>query len=137
MIVLNLKCASDHSFEGWFTSSEAFDDQIRSGLVSCPMCANTTIARLPSCPHVKRAVADGSSTGNTQLATDAMKLMAELIAQTENVADRFPEEARKIHYGEAEPRNIRGQASLKDAKELMEEGISVLPLPFPAKKDTH
>ena len=66
-----------------------------------------------------------------------MKAVAEMIARSENVAERFPEEARKIHYGETAPRSIRGQASMKETMELLEEGIGVIPLPFPAKEDTH
>ena len=68
---------------------------------------------------------------------DAMKVVAEMIAGSENVAERFPEEARKIYYGETAPRSIRGRASMQEARKLVEEGIGVIPLPFPAKGDTH
>lgn len=136
MIILNLKCASDHAFEGWFASSEAFDDQTRARLVSCPLCADTAIVRLPSGPRVKRT-GEKPVTGMSALPPDAMKAVAEIISRSENVAGRFPEEARKIHYGEAAQRSIRGQASMEETRELLEEGIGVIPLPFPAKEDTH
>ncbi len=137
MIILNLKCASEHSFEGWFASTEAFDDQTRARLVSCPLCADTAITRLPSGPHVKRVGEKPAGGGMPALLSDAMKAVAEMIARSENVAERFPEEARKIHYGETAPRSIRGQASMQETRELLEEGIGVIPLPFPAKEDTH
>ena len=137
MIILNLKCASEHPFEGWFASTEAFDEQTCARLVSCPLCADTVITRLPSGPHVKRTGERPAGGGTPALLPDAMKVVAEMIAHSENVAERFPEEARKIHYGETAPRSIRGQASMQEARELIEEGIGVIPLPFPAKGDTH
>ena len=136
MIILNLKCASDHPFEGWFASTEAFDDQTRARLISCPLCADTAIARLPSAPRVKRA-GEKPASGMPAPLPDGMKVIAELIARSENVAERFPEEARKIHYGEAAPRSIRGKASIEETRALLDEGIGIIPLPFPAKEDTH
>ena len=68
---------------------------------------------------------------------DAMKAVAALIARSEDVAERFPEEARKMHYGEVAPRSIRGKASMEETRELIDEGISIIPLPFPAKEDVH
>lgn len=137
MIILNLKCAADHSFEGWFASTEAFDEQTGSRRVSCPLCADTAIVRLPSGPHVKRA-GEASAAGEPAISPNAvMKAMAGMLAKSENVAERFPEEARKIHYGETPPRSIRGKASLEETRELLEEGIGVIPLPFPAKEDAH
>jgi hypothetical protein len=139
MIVLDLKCSSDHAFEGWFASSQAFDDQATARLVSCPICADTAVIRLPSGPHIKRAgevIAAGKDLP-ARLPDAALKAYANMLASSEDVAAQFPEEARKIHYGEAPARSIRGKATLQETRELIEEGIGVIPLPFPAKEDTH
>lgn len=141
MIVLNLKCSVEHIFEGWFASAMAFDEQAKSGLISCPICADRGISRLPSGPYVKRngpADAVRSATDlSPSLADAAFKAYGEMISKSENVAEQFPEEARKIHYGEAPARSIRGKATLQETHELIEEGIGVLPIPFPLKEDTH
>ena len=139
MIVLNLKCSSDHAFEGWFASSQAFDDQAAARLVSCPICADTAVIRLPSGPHIKRAgeVIVAGKDLPVRPPDAALQAYAHMLASSEDVAAQFPEEARKIHYGEAPARSIRGKATLQETRELIEEGIAVMPLPFPAKEDTH
>lgn len=142
MIVLNLSCALDHKFEGWFASLDAFDDQRSRGLVSCPACNSQEICRLPSGPRVisstgareaVQAVAEGREAVQLLL-MDAIK---SYVKDSENVGVRFSEEARKIHYKEVPLRNIRGVASLDETRELLEEGIAVLPLPFPADEEQH
>jgi hypothetical protein len=140
MIVLNLQCTKAHPFEGWFDSTDDFDRQTLSAMVACPVCGDTHIARLPSGPRVKRAateVAELSQQVDQQGMAQMMHTLSEMAKGSEDVAERFPEEARRMHYGEAEPRNIRGQATLVETRELLEEGIAVLPLPFPAKEDVH
>jgi hypothetical protein len=139
MIVLNLQCHDSHPFEGWFDSTEDFDRQAESAQVSCPMCGNTHVSRLPSGPMVKRS-ADTNASGPQMMApgmAEMMRAMAEMAKNSEDVAERFPEEARRMHYGETEPRSIRGQATLDETRELLEEGIAVLPVPFPAKANIH
>jgi len=141
MIVLNLQCIETHSFEGWFDSIEAFDRQAQAAMVACPMCGDTHVSRLPSGPRVVRSMV--RSTGGDPAATaqqgmaHMMRKLSDMAKGSEDVAERFPEEARRMHYGEAEPRSIRGQATLQETRELLEEGISVLPVPFPAEKDVH
>lgn len=138
MIVLNLKCASDHAFEGWFASSEAFDEQLVRHLVACPICATTEVVRLPSGPRIKRSAEVATERQPVMsMPAELVKAFAHMVAQAENVDERFPEEARRIHYGEAPARSIRGKASQEETEELMEEGIMVMPVPFPAKEDTH
>lgn len=144
MIVLNLECAQAHQFEGWFASSEAFGEQCAKGLVSCPVCGSPEVHKRPSAPYVARA----STTADTQPAASQaspnpaailskmIEAMRQQIPQMEDVGKNFADEARKIHKGEAEERPIRGQTSVGEAIELIEEGISVLPLP-PAKEDLH
>ena len=124
-------------FEGWFASSDDFDMQSGKGLVSCPSCGDAHVTRLPSGPMIKKhavAPASQSSTADFKRFAAAVK---DAMNKSEDVAERFAEEARKIHYGEADPRAIRGVATLSDAKELLEEGIPVLPLPIPDKGEMH
>lgn len=138
MIVLNLKCASDHAFEGWFASAEAFDEQLVRHLVACPVCATTQVSRLPSGPHVKRSAEPAVERQPVMsLPDELVKAYAEMVSRAENVDDRFPEEARRIHYGEAPVRSIRGKATREETQDLIEEGIMVMPLPLPPKEDTH
>ncbi len=127
MIVLNLSCSNRHQFEGWFASNEAFLRQADTRLISCPTCGDADITRLPSGPHVRRAAA--------AIVPSAAAAIAELARNCENVGAQFPEEARRIHYQEAPPRSIRGIATVNELKDLIEEGIAVLPLPV--KDEVH
>jgi hypothetical protein len=142
MKVLNLQCSHAHGFEGWFVSEDDFQGQLARGLVECPLCADTHIAKMPSAPRLnlgasepKPAPADAKqevmSTPNAQLQAAWMQLVKQVMANTEDVGERFAEEARKIHYGESEERGIRGQATREETEALLEEGIGVLPLPIP------
>ncbi|HEX5392275.1 MAG TPA: DUF1178 family protein [Rhodocyclaceae bacterium] len=152
MIVLNLQCNAGHAFEGWFASSTAFDDQVRAGQLTCPVCGHEQINRLPSGPHVKRSdtlvpveteVSQSSPASGASVAPspiDTAKLLqafASIMDDAEDVSTRFAEEARKIHYGDAEARNIKGKATLEETSELLEEGIAVLPVPIPDKDSMH
>ena len=144
MKVLNLRCEHDHSFEGWFASEADFQDQAARGAVSCPLCNSPQVTRLPSAPRLNisgarapQAPGDGAvqPAGPPQPATmqaQWLQAVAEVLNNTEDVGERFPEEARRIHYGEAAQRGIRGQASERQRAELADEGIEVMPLPMPA-----
>ena len=143
MIVLNLSCDADHLFEGWFGSAEDFDSQLAAGHVSCPACGSTSVARRPCAPYVQRG---GDQNAGRQpvakLPAQAMqaamlKLVRGMMKGAENVGAAFPEEARKIHYGEAEERSIRGVASPEQAVDLLEEGILVVPVPLPDDDALH
>ena len=136
MIILNLQCTEAHPFEGWFDSVEDFDRQANAAMVACPLCGDTQVSRLPSGPRVKSATNDAAEPGR-QAMTHMMRALSEMAQNSEDVAERFPEEARRMHYGEVESRNIRGQATLKETRELLEEGIAILPLPFPTKEEIH
>jgi hypothetical protein len=135
MKVLNLCCPHDHRFEGWFASEAEFVSQSERALVECPLCGDTKVTRLPSAPRLNL----GSGTRNeTQPVTQSpdlqniwMQAMRRVIENTEDVGERFPEEARRIHYGEMPERGIRGRASTDETQALREEGIEVTPLPIP------
>jgi len=141
MKVLNLQCGQAHGFEGWFASEDDFQGQLARGLVECPLCGDTAIAKLPSAPRLNLGASapaaaptgkqEVASVPNAQMQAAWMQLVKQVMANTEDVGERFAEEARKIHYGETEERGIRGQASREETQELLEEGIGVLPLPVP------
>jgi hypothetical protein len=130
VIVYNLRCANDHEFEGWFQTGAAFDEQAASGKLTCPMCATHRVEKAIMAPAV-------AGTKRTVSAKDELKQMRQFVSgmrkyvkeNAEYVGPKFPEEARKIHYGETEERHIYGEATLKQAKELIEEGVDVAPLP--------
>jgi hypothetical protein len=140
MIVLNLICPHEHRFEGWFSSSETFEDQQRRGLVTCPFCNAADVSRLPSGPHVVRSSpAKDSDESETVAAVQAQlrEAIQAYVRNSENVGEHFPEEARKIHYREAPARNIRGVATVEETREMLEEGIVVVPLMVPPSEETH
>ena len=142
MKVLNLGCAHDHRFEGWFASDGDFQSQFERGLVECPLCSSKDIVRLPTAPHLNvskarepqaPAAAEAGTTAPVAMTMQAAWLRAvrHVIEHSDDVGDRFAEEARRIHYGEAHERAIRGQATRDEALALEEEGIDVMPLPVP------
>lgn len=144
MKVLNLQCRHGHAFEGWFGSDDDFRAQQDRGLLECPLCADTQILKMPSAPRLnlsgaKQDAPAPAATEPRALSPEAQTLQAmwlravrHVMEHTEDVGERFVEEARRIHYGEVEARNIRGQASRQDTEALLEEGIEVFPLPLPA-----
>jgi hypothetical protein len=142
MKVLNLRCANGHGFEGWFASDEEFMSQNGRGLVECPLCADRIVTRLPSAPRLnlsgQREPAPGSAppsepqAATLALQTQWMQAVRHMLERTEDVGDAFPEEARRIHYGEIEARGIRGRASTEERQRLHDEGIEVMSVPLPA-----
>lgn len=153
MKVLDLQCPHGHRFEGWFASVDDFESQLSRKLVECPICAATAVSRLPSAPrlNLSGATRAGESAERDaprdarraevkqagEVEARAMRALREVLEKTENVGERFAEEARRIHYNEAPARNIRGVATAADARALAEEGIDVVPLPgVKAPKET-
>jgi len=138
MKVLNLRCAHDHRFEGWFASGEDFETQKAGGLVECPLCGDKAIERLPSAPRLnvlalreQPAPAPAPADTGAELQAMWMRAVRHVMENTEDVGERFPDEARRIHYGEVEERGIRGRATRADADALREEGIEVMAMPMP------
>jgi|SRR5579872_749385 hypothetical protein len=145
MIKYSLNCEKDHSFESWFPDSAAFDRLAKRGLVACPECNSSRVSKALMAPAVvgakkadKAAAPEPAAPANIALVDEkhqrlremAKALRQEIMAKTDDVGSRFPEEARAIHAGEAPQRSIRGQATADEARALVEEGVGVLPLPI-------
>ena len=158
MIVFDLCCDNSHRFEGWFGSSSDFAAQQEAGLVQCPECGSPAVAKAPMAPAVARKGNQRSVTraqqqsdetvpadaavarplANQPMPPEVVKAMAKLAeAQAKALKDSkwvgrdFAEASRAMHYGERDAEAIHGEASLADAKEMLEEGIAIAPLPFP------
>ena len=131
MIVYSLRCKNGHEFEGWFRDSAAFDMQAEEGKLSCPTCNSRRVEKAIMAPAVaasdrKPALTDPDARKMRQFMTGLRKYVQD---NADYVGPNFAEEARKIHYGEVEHRHIYGEASLEEARELVEEGVDVAPLP--------
>ncbi len=143
MIAYDLKCGNNHVFEGWFDNLEAFEDQKEKGLVSCPVCDDARIERLPSTFAIRSAASSPKSSLPVTDAQDPRNQMEWFGKQVANYIEKnfddvgcnFAQEALKIHYGAAEPRNIRGSSSDEEEKVLRKEGIKFLKFPVPAPPD--
>lgn len=160
MKVLDLHCSQGHRFEGWFGSEADFTSQLERSLVECPICGDRAVQRLPSAPRLNlgaRSTSGDAGPGDHPnrrggavgpAATPAgpttqpvmqggdmhalwLQVMRRVVENTEDVGERFAEEARRIHYGEVEERAIRGQATPEETAALKDEGIEVMPLPIP------
>ncbi len=142
MIHYSLVCEADHAFEGWFRSSGDFEAQVAKGLVTCPVCGSVSVSRGLMAPSVQSARGrderEDTVKRQTMMMPDpAQKMLLEALREirkkvTENadyVGDKFAEEARKMHYGEAEHRGIYGEATADEAHSLSEEGIEFQALP--------
>lgn len=140
MIRFSLVCDNGHDFESWFASNESYDFQVEHSLVACPHCNVAKISKAVMAPAVARGDRKKSQTakqnvaligaGDGELRKMARELHAKIIDATVDVGGEFPAEARKIHDGDAPERAIRGQASPEEARALLEEGVSILPMPI-------
>ena len=137
MISYNLACIRGHEFEGWFKNSAAYDSQEATGVLCCPLCGEAKIRKAIMSPSVRTSATKAK--GRIEIIPPAepqkpqkyISGLRKFVEQNaEYVGPCFSEEARKIHYGDAEPRHIYGETTLQEAKELIEEGIDVAPLPL-------
>jgi hypothetical protein len=151
MIRYNLRCERDHAFESWFQSSSAYESQEKRKLVNCPVCGSAKVERAIMAPQivskkgrdvavqtpVAAAVTEVTSPASTplmmaqerELRAKLKELRDHIVKNADNVGERFPNEARKMHYGDIEHRPIYGEASPEEARSLIEEGVEVSPLP--------
>ncbi|WP_436639497.1 DUF1178 family protein [Microbaculum sp. FT89] len=142
MIRYSLICEQDHEFEGWFKDSASFDKQVKAEAVACPACGSTTVSKALMAPAVTGTKKKGaqapaeavpvatSDPRHAELIDTLRQLKKHVVENSEYVGERFAEEARKIHYEEADKRSIYGEASLEDAKSLIDEGVELHPLPI-------
>ncbi|MGB3487493.1 MAG: DUF1178 family protein [Xanthobacteraceae bacterium] len=147
MIKYDLRCEQGHAFESWFQSSSAYDSQRKRKLIACPSCGSSKVDKAIMAPRLagtkKRGrvetpseVAPAETPTPSLVMTQELELRAKLkelrdhvVKNADNVGERFPNEARKMHYGDIEHRPIYGEASADEAKSLIDEGIEVMPLP--------
>jgi hypothetical protein len=140
MIKYALVCAHEHLFEGWFGASADYDDQNARGLVECPVCGSSEVRKQIMAPSVSGTKARGSAESDPQMRSMMMEAMRRVRSHvTDNfdyVGDRFAAEARAIHEGASEDRGIYGEASPKEVRALIEDGVQVAPLPPEPPKKT-
>jgi hypothetical protein len=151
MIKYNLRCDAGHTFESWFQSSSAYESQERRKLVSCPACGSAKVERAIMAPRIGAKTKEGAEPvpaapaapveatppGSTplmmaqerELRAKLKELRDHIVKNADNVGERFPNEARKMHYGDIEHRPIYGEASPEEARSLIDEGVEVSPLP--------
>ena len=149
MIRYNLRCEKGHAFESWFQSSAAYEAQEKRELVSCPSCGSVKVERAIMAPQIVTrkgrepaapAPATPAETAGSEstpllmaqeveLRTKLKELRDHIVKNADNVGERFPNEARKMHYGDIEHRPIYGEASAEEARALIDEGVEVSPLP--------
>ena len=133
MKVFSLRCAFDHGFDGWFASAEAFEKQCETHLVRCPLCDSADVRRIPSAARLNLGAPEKlQSVASRGAEARWLKAVRQVLQNTEDVGERFAEEARKIHYHETEERAIRGVTSESERAALAEEGIDVIPVPMQA-----
>lgn len=135
MIRYALACEEGHGFDAWFGSADSYDEQAEAHAIVCPACGSIRVSKAPMAPHVAKRPPERSEPAASVTPERAKpyamlrKLRAELTANSEYFGPKFAEEARKIHFDEAPARPIHGEATLKEAKELNEEGVPIYPLP--------
>ncbi|MDX6750810.1 DUF1178 family protein [Geminicoccaceae bacterium 1502E] len=154
MIRFTLACGNEHEFEGWFRDNAGYDEQVAKGVLSCPVCGDSSVRKAMMAPAISRGRREPAPAGSAPAAAPAAPATADPRRQVaeqmlralrqlrthveqnfEHVGERFPEEARKIHHGEAEKREIYGEASREEVEELIDEGVQVRPLPWIPKLD--
>jgi hypothetical protein len=138
MILYDLTCPDEHRFESWFRNSGAVEKLIKAGQVTCPVCGSKKVKKAPMAPNIAKASPSeiaaidkrGEIAAAMEQAEKAITQLREVVEKNfENVGEKFPEEARRIHYGEAKKRGIYGEATVADAKALVDEGVEVGLLP--------
>jgi hypothetical protein len=139
MIAFDLQCAKGHCFEGWFEDGNAYEEQIRKELISCPVCNDTSITKVLSAFAIKKSFQSAKEvpSGHADPADLSKKVIEYVVKNFDNVGADFTKEALKMHYGVTEPRNIRGVSTIEEEKTLKKEGIQFfkIPLPTPPEAD--
>lgn len=142
MKVLDLQCTQGHTFEGWFASEDDFLSQCNRAMVQCPLCGDAAVHKKLSAPRLNLSTSRQDKAASeievpSQPAAEAsmaaiwLEMSRRIVANTQDVGERFAEEARRMHYGETEERAIRGKTTLDEARALVDEGIEILPIVLP------
>jgi hypothetical protein len=150
MILYQLQCEAEHDFEAWFRDSGAFDDQAERGLLACPMCGSAKVSKALMAPRIGGTRQNAApetlpakvDAKEVQVSAEAVALRQQLVEIRQKIEDscdyvgpQFAEEARKIHYGETDPKGIYGETSADEAKALKEEGIEFGAVPWLPKEN--
>lgn len=132
MILFELRCTGQHQFEAWFKDGAAYDEQAAAGVISCPICGDSRIEKALMTPRLSKS--RGNALDAQQAVGEMRKVLVDLKRKVKEscdyVGERFPEEARKIHYGDSEARPIYGEATPQEASDLEEEGVTVQRIPW-------
>lgn len=134
MIQYSLVCENSHKFDAWFRNAEAYDEQQKRGIVTCPICTTGAVSKAMMAPSVNRAGSEKVSLSighpqHAQLRAAMQALRTKVTSEADYVGDKFAEEARKIHFKEVDPRGIYGEATREEVAGLLEEGVDFMPLP--------
>ena len=130
MILYSLRCGKDHQFEGWFRDAAGYDSQAATGEIACPVCGDSDVAKAPMAPQISAAREPAAPHPEVELRRGLKCLRRYVEQNCDHVGDRFAEEARKIHYGEIEKRDIYGAATDDEARELKDEGVPFGRIPW-------
>lgn len=130
MILFTLRCAAEHEFEGWFRDGETFEAQQKAGEIACPSCGDTQVEKALMAPNIGRSHKNLPTLSPAQMRAALIELRRQVETNCDYVGERFAEEARKIHYGEADPHSIYGEATTEESRELADEGISFGRIPW-------
>jgi hypothetical protein len=139
MILFDLRCARDHVFEAWFPNSAAYEKQAKAGAVACPSCGSHKVEKAPMAPRIGKAAkasVPAVAAEHAEIREQLAELRAKIEANCDYVGDKFAEEARRIHYGETERRDIYGETSDDEAKELNDEGVQFSRVPWLPRQDS-
>ena len=142
MILYQLKCSQDHEFEAWFKDASTYDVQCAGGEISCPYCGSNRVSKAPMAPRLAKRSAEPDSVEARakevaeKIFQAADNLRKHVEESCDYVGEKFADEARKIHYGESDPRNIYGETSEDEAKALSDEGVGLTRIPWIDREDS-
>ncbi len=139
MILFDLRCARNHVFEAWFPTNAAYEKQAKAGAVACPSCGSRKVEKAPMAPRIGKAAkasVPAVAAEHAEIRQQLTELRAKIEANCDYVGDKFAEEARRIHYGETERRDIYGETSDDEAKELNDEGVKFSRVPWLPRQDS-
>jgi len=135
MIRFSLRCASGHEFEAWFRNGDGYEAQQNAGEIACPECGDTHVEKALMAPSIGRSREARSPMSPAQLRVALVEMRRQVESHCDYVGPQFAEEARRIHYGESDPRGIFGEATESESRELAEEGIKFGRIPWVAPTD--